>query len=816
MKFFDKLKRDQNEVDAQNEQLETQESTDVAYADPLCDADEPEMPIEMPSAQDSETDEQKPEEGEKLEYTPDQDDIIGDIFAELLADAPGTDKQESESEVDDLDAESEIVAAIARSQEDEAAEDPNISCDNAENAEFIASLFAEVSGKAVEDSEAAVLDGDIEALLAQAIEKDEPDAAINDVATDVDDDVASDKEAAEDDIVLDDEDVLLMTALGYRSANTSDYSKNSAELDSSAPKYTNISRAFAFDGHEYRSKEQEGKIKEAYAKERLIMRIRAAGTLLFAVILFIFDLFGKSFGGFFDPALYPTTHVLMSFQFLLLASALSYKQLWDGLKGIVQADPRPYSMASLTVLLTALYNITLALVGNTGFALYNFPAAFALVICVAYDYMVLEREISVFNKLSSWDGVCGLERLDSASLAAELGEKNIGKNGIGRAFKLSRGATPDNYFHRLNRRNPADKIYNYMIAPVLALALVIFIVSLASNRGFLQAFNIFIILMQIGLPAFIAISAIIPFFAMSTFGLGKNVAVLSEADIADYSEINTVVFDEKDAFGEGSMNMNRISLCDGGKACDVYSVMEDVSAVFNKIGGTFSDSFGAPDESGDPTVNVESVVNRGIKATVGDKSYIIGSDEYLTKCGIAVSGYSDKSFTENIVGGVVIHVALGGVEVIKLYMTYTIDPAFAEMTKQISARGIRTVLRSRDPYIDSELLNDVIGELENPIQVIQNNVASSSDEQACAVDSGILADDMDWGALLKVNDVGENFKKWTRLNSTLGLGFLAAGVLLSAILGALGASVGLSSLYVVLFQLIAILPSAVVSKLLLD
>lgn len=803
MKFFDKLKKNSSTGE------EKAQGGKSSFFDPLYDINEPEDE-NTEVVEEGEKAAVETNNSEKIEYTPDQDDIIGDIFAELMdeAKADGEDVEEPTVPCEDESCEDAIESFVAEAQELDNTEEEE-PYNEALNAQFIDSLFADaVDNDDVAQEESAELDSAIEALLAEAVEKES--VAVSVTAQE------NEERSSGEDVVLDDEDVLLMTALGYGSANDAQYAQKKHTESVATPKYTNLERAFAFDGHEYRSKENEGAIKEAYAKESLVMFVRAVGTLFFTVLLLVFDLFGKSFGGFFDPVLYPTTHILMSFQLLLLASALSYKQLWDGLKGIIQVDPRPYSMASLAVLLTMVYNLTLAIIGQTGFALYNFPAAFALVLCVGYDYLVLERELATFKRVSSWDGICTLEKIDSASLAAEMGDKSVGASSVGRAFRLRRGSAPDNYFHRLNRRNPADKIYNYIIAPVLALAMVIFIVSLAANRGFVQSFNIFITVIQMGLPSFMAISAILPFFALSRFGFGKDIAVLSEADMADYSEIDTVVFDEKDAFGDGSLNISRIALCDGGKACDMYSVIEDVSAVFDKIGGAFADSFGNEKTDDASAVIIDSVVHRGVKATVGAKKYTIGSDEYLAQCGILVSGYSDKSFTESVAGGVVLHVALEGVEILKLYVTYSIEPAFAEMAKQLSARGIKTVLRSTDPYIDEDLLANLIGELENPIRVIKTAASDSEAVNTDTVDGSLLANDLDWTALLKVKDAGESLNKWTKLNAMIGLGLLAAGVLIASFLGALGASVGLSPLYVVLFQLIAILPSAVISKLLLD
>ena len=784
MKFFDKLKKDQLKNEVKPEQ----------DLDLLLDENEEDTDLyDVPDADEAAYGENDVAKKTQIEYTPDQDDMIGDIFAELMADGAKAEGSAAEDNGTAADADFDQMFAEAISQ-DEAHSDEGTTEDSFDD------FFANAA-----DDEQEPFDEEVPELdLDQAEEIDKADDL--EKADELDD-------AEADEPLLDDEDALLMAALGYGDAADRAYTQKSAAKPSSAPQHTDLFRAFAFDGHEYRSKDQQSSIKDAYAKERLLMYIRAGGTLIFTLLLFIYDCFGKNFSGAFDPLLYPTVNVLMSFQILVLACALSAKQLWDGLKGIIKVDPRPYSMASLVVLLTAIYNITLAALGVSGFTLYNFPAALCLVFCVAYDYLNLEREIDTFNKICSWDGICTLEREDSAALAAEMG---CSAENVGRAFKLRRGDAPDNYFHRLNRRNAADKIYNYIIAPVLALAMVIFIVSLAANRGFLSSYNIFITVIQFAVPSFMAIASVVPFFTLARFGLGKKAVILNEAYVRDYSEMDTVVFDEREAFGEGSLAITRFSLCDNARAGDIYSIIEDVSIIFDKVGGTAAEAFkdAVQDGAVSAEVDVKSVTDKGIYASVGGRNYIIGSEEYLESYSILVSKYSDREFIESTIGGVVLHVALDGVEVVKLYMTYSIEKPFAEMAKELSARGIKAVLRTRDPNIDDKLIASMIGELEHPISVIHVSGEASDDVQT--VDGGLLADGADWSALLKAQDSGEIYRKWSRINIMISGVFLVIGILVAALLGALGTSIGMSPLYIVLFQFIAILPSVVISKLLLD
>lgn len=615
------------------------------------------------------------------------------------------------------------------------------------------------------------------------------------------------------------EDAILMEALGYDGRTVNEPRRKPETENITSARTSDMEDAFAFTGREYHSRSETEDIRSAYAAEKLKLNIRLCGTALMAILLFVYDVFGKNFGGAFSKAQFPVVNILIGLQILLIACAFSYKQIFSGIKGIFNTHPTIHSVTSVVVVFTVIYDMILAVIGQAAFTLYNFPAALCLVFTVFGDWLRLDREVRTFDKVSSWNGVCTLERVDSLSLARELGEGDTGSNGngVGRAYKLIRGKMPESYFHRINRRNPMLKVMNYIIAPVVALALVIFIISLAANRTLVDSLNVFIVLIQFGLPAFMAVAAVFPFYNLTAKKLDNSGVILNEVDTRDYASVDALVFDESDLFGSNSLTVSRLTMCGNGEAGDIYDVLAGSATILGKMGGTVANALrdATPDTAAVDAAEVLERADNGVIGRFGGKEYVIGTEEFLAEAGIAVSGYFDKEFIGATPGGAVLHIAVDGKEALKLSLTYRINPGFVQMARELSERKVRMILRCTDPCVDDRLLEALVGELASPITILKNvEVGTSGDEDT--VDGGILSDSEEWSSVMKAADACSLFRKWSAFNLMVMGGIMALGILLAAFLGALGAVVGMSSLYIVLFQVLAILPTVAISKLWLE
>ena len=622
---------------------------------------------------------------------------------------------------------------------------------------------------------------------------------------------------------IDEDTATLLTALGYSESDRSEIGKVTAHKQAPKNKVSDLSLAYGYEGKEYMSQAQTPEIKAEYSRDRFKMLVRLGGTVLFAILLFVYDTFGKKFGGALDVKIYPVVNILMSLQLLLITAAFSAKQLFRGINATLKADPIVHSVSAAAVILTVLYDIVLAVATPETFTLYNFPAAVCLLLGVVHDYFTLERELYVFDRLSSWQSVATLEHIDSAELAAELGENRVGEaeQKIGQAFRMRKANFAENYFRHINRRNPMAKMLNFIIAPVIALSLVVFIISLASDKTAIEAFNAFLTVNLFSMPAFLLVSMSYPFFTLISKNLNADSVIFSESDVSEYKKVDTVVFDEADLFDDTSLTINRISVCDKNRMQDVFDIMCGVSALYDRIGGRIAGAFRASTAEGDipEEVTVIRVDDGGFEGYADGRHYCVGSDAYLTSRGIQVMRYYDDKYIASNPGGVVLHIAVDGAEVFKLYLTYRISDSILSVINELSLANTRIVMRTIDPNINLELISRILtSTFDGKLTLVrkpysENSVPASENEDT--VDGGVLVNGENPESILDIVSACKRYGVFTKMNATINITLFAIGVLLSLFLGVIGALAGISSIYIVLFQIFTVVPSIVLANLLL-
>jgi hypothetical protein len=254
---------------------------------------------------------------------------------------------------------------------------------------------------------------------------------------------------------------------------------------------------------------------------------------------------------------------------------------------------------------------------------------------------------------------------------------------------------------------------------------------------------------------------------------------------------------------------------------DVFDIMCGVSALYDRVGGRIAGAFRASTAEGDipEDVTVIRVDDGGFEGYADGRHYCVGSDAYLTAHGIQVMRYYDDKYIASNPGGVVLHIAVDGAEVFKLYLTYRISDSILSVINELSLANTRIVMRTIDPNINIDLISRILtstfdGNLtlvrkpynENSVAVIE------SDE---SVDGGVLVNGENPESILDIVSACKRYGIFSKMNATINLALFAVGVLLSLFLGFIGALAGISSLYIVLFQIFTVIPSIVFANLLL-
>ncbi len=628
----------------------------------------------------------------------------------------------------------------------------------------------------------------------------------------------SDEEITEEEhtsVSVDEDTATLLAALGYSDAANTAAKVKAPAKDNTRSRHSDLSLAYGYEGKEYIARSQTASVKSKYASDRMKTIIRLGATAFLAILLCVYDMFGNKFGGVLDSTVYPVVNIMISLQLLLIASAFSVKHLIAGLKAIFKGELNVHSISAAAVIIAVIYNAVLAIAVPETFTLYNFPAAVCLCLCALHDYFVLEREICVFDRLSSWQSVITLERVDAGTLASDLGESTDGAiDTVGQAFRLRKGEFAENYFRHVNRRHPQSKMLVFFVTPVAAIAFIMFFVSLAFNKTLAEAANAFAGVALFSLPAFMLVSMSFPFFTLITKSIGNDAVILSESDVNEHRRVDTVVLEEDDLFDDTSLTINRISVCDKNQMQDVFDIMCAVSAMYNKIGGRIAGAFRASTADGDTPseVSVIKVEDGGFEGVAEGRRYYVGSDAYLTSKGISVMRYYDDKYIASNPGGVVLHIAVDDAEVFKLYLTYSISPSTLSVINELAATRTRIILRTIDPNVNLDLVTRLLSSaFDGNLTLIRKPYGESSAEDNCrkegAIDGGIVVNGDAPEAILEIVRACRLFSAFSKFNFGAGAIVFGIGALLSLFLGFIGAVIGMPSIYVFIFQMASILPS---------
>jgi hypothetical protein len=239
-----------------------------------------------------------------------------------------------------------------------------------------------------------------------------------------------------------------------------------------------------------------------------------------------------------------------------------------------------------------------------------------------------------------------------------------------------------------------------------------------------------------------------------------------------------------------------------------------VSAMYNKIGGRIAGAFRASTADGDTPaeVSVLKVEDGGFEGVAEGKHYYVGSDAYLTSKGISVMRYYDDKYIASNSGGIVLHIAVDGAEVFKLYLTYSISPTTLSVINELASSKTRIILRTIDPNVNLDLISRILsnsfdGNLTLIRKPYNGAVAEEEPKNECAIDGGIIVNGETPEAILETVRACRLFSAFSKFNLGAGVIVFAIGALLAFFLGIIGAVVGMPSIYVFIFQMLSIIPS---------
>jgi hypothetical protein len=744
------------------------------------------------------------EEAEEL--TERSDSETDEVVPELIAD---TDAEEPTGDLDGVDEEAEILsdeeeeASFAAYAED-TDEEPSGDTDDGVAFEYSRSMDEEESDEDLENEE---------------------DMNVFEINND-----------------MSDEEISLMLGLGYEKElvytlgadRVEQVKKRAARENARDPEFAN---AYAYEGEEYRSTDQNERIRYRYEVERRRLWVRLIGTSVFALLLFLYEccgLFRGAFGDIFNAAHYPVIAIMTGWQLLIFAAAFSWKQLLHGIRSAFVLEPDHHAMTAISVVVVMFSNILMAIVfKGSNLYVYNFPAAICLLCSVLCDLADVTREILTFDVVSSDAQKYVSEAITLTSahtsmpiMSTEEEDNNAlsSKN----AMYVRRVGFVKNYFRRTNRKTHHAQILNFVFLPLLAFAVVMGVVTALIGNGIVPAISGFVVSILLCMPLSYTVIHTLPLLHEARRLHKQGCAIVGEGTVEECNQFPTVVFEDKDLFPPMLITTKGLKLYENNH---IYSVILKISLLFREIGGPINEvldldkeelkRFLASGRAGaleNEQVWLDSVTEDGVTARLSDGSRVVaGSASFLSAHGIYVRvSEKDQQLIDSKELSI-LFLAFDGKLGARFYVDYRPDPEFEALAGMLHEDGFRVAVRTLDPGIYEEMIARKCSPEMPEVGTVRakSRELTSKTGHDAKVDGGLVCSDDPRRMLLPLRAI-RNLRRLNRFSLRLYAIALLINMAVVVVLTACSAVGFMSSLFVSLYMLVWLATSLVTTALFLN
>ncbi len=565
---------------------------------------------------------------------------------------------------------------------------------------------------------------------------------------------------------------------------------------------------------EFTSRDQ---IKEILTKYKsryytLIIRIAAAAAIL--GILFVYEnysVLGLSMPGFMRPSSYPVVYAMLDLQLVVLCGLLVWHQVVDGVKNIIALKPTPESLTAFALSLSVIYTFIVAFIAPvSGFALYNLPIAFAVLLALIYEFMNLKRDVFSFNVVSSKRKKFVVTPVSDTTESLEREIFNDYLPAGSQIVRVGKTDFVDGFFARVNNKSISKPIIG-IIAPAVLLVSIAFLVITAITGGTVYdsvtaSFMTAAFIMP--LSSFVIYSY--PFYKASKDAYDTDSAIVGEVSLSEYSGSSVISFEDKEVFPSRGVKVTSIKVYGNNR---IDEIIYSLASAFLKVGGPLADVFSQATHDIGHSEDVEliEVDDDGFTVTIDDIPVYIGKSTYMEKKDYDPPYDNDTRQRDQGASVGILYIAYSGQLAAKIYVQYTIDNEFEAILAQLYKTGMCVGIKSFDPNIDDLLLAKKIKALKYPVKVIRSKTVEDIPHTVEHCDSGIVSK-RSVKSLLKTVALCERVSSVVKTSLIVKILAMLIGIVVMAFVLAFGGETALPSLYVMLYQLFWVVPVLLMSR----
>ncbi len=625
---------------------------------------------------------------------------------------------------------------------------------------------------------------------------------------------------------LDEVDVNLMIAFGMEKElaeklgeDNAKVVENALDIDAENLNFSRFEKPESTelpDDMEFISQNQIKDVFKVYRRKQRNLIIRFFGAAIMTLLLFIFEnisIFGGSFAGTpLDPTVFPVVHSMVSLQLCFFVLAFAYNTVLSGFRSLFTFKPTAKSALALVTMFTVIYHAAFCFLYNGGDVVFcTFPLALGVLVTIISDYMSLKRDIYSFNIVASKRIKYFISEIPEGeeSLERKSFEEYIDEDS--NVSRVSKATFIDGFFHRTKESTRPIPVLRAILPLPVAIAIFFFIFStFVRNDPYLGLTSGYVSLM-LSTPITLMLVTAIPFYRASKIAYEQGGAIIGEDSLEEYSDVAAISFDDKDVFPSGGVKIRSIKVYNNNR---IDRVIYNVASLFKHVGGPLADvySIATKDFECSDDVEIVDIQNDGIEAVISGKHIFLGRESFLVRNNFSPALDLEDRRVEADGSTSITFLVTNDEVAAKIYTSYSIDPGFAAIAKQLYRAGMCLGIKTFDPGIDDNLLRRFIDLSKYPVKVIK--CRSMSDKLATEekADSGIVSK-KSARSLLKTLSLCEKVNSCSKTGTFVAMLSVIIGFAISAFLLFQGLSGSVNGIYVALYQLFWLIPTVIVSQL---
>ncbi|GEM_PF-369587 len=564
--------------------------------------------------------------------------------------------------------------------------------------------------------------------------------------------------------------------------------------------------------YEYATRDQNNDVYAMLRKALRVSRLKALACALFLAGIIFLE--AATFGSteraaFLHQGRYGNLYILIDLQLLFFSALVMLKNIKNGFTAILAWKPSTDSLLFVSLIATTAYSIVMLIVDPTSetLKLYSLPAATACFCKAVSDYMCCKKDVHCFKIIAKkHKKFAALEQDSTSPEAIEFSHYLSPSSSV---YTVKRTDFVSGMFHRINTRTKSEQVLGFVIPVILIMALVLFGALAVMGKPLLDAYAAATLLVLISTPLTAFFMVTLPIVRINRIGKHTSSAFVGNSVAEEYADAGVLSFADTEVYP--SKNIRVVSVKAYGNF-RLDNIIPSLASAFELLGGPLAPVLKDMVDGNYPTPRYSRLVESaadGVCVALNGNNMYIGKHSYMRRNGIdAPLDTGDTSYEKK--NGTVMFVAVNDTIAAKVYLVYVINERFDPLLRDMFRAGLCLGVKTLDPNITQDMLKRDIAFKKCPITIIKSTRFGESSEEVSTIDSGIVTN----GTLhtfLSMFALCDKARHVIRSNIVITMASIFMSFAAVCFFALTASVFDLTSIYALLFQLVWLVPVAILT-----